>query len=86
MSQLDNTLYIDLIIMFLMWSYFIGSFFLLWKDFLPNWSILIKFFWLNYICDLKGFISAYLMTQGLFGNKALKLSIIGKYFNIKTII
>jgi len=80
MSQLDNTLYIDLIVMFLFWSCFIGLMWVLLKDTLMGWEVLIKYFWLNFICDLKVVICGYLITQILFGNIALKKKIL----NIKS--
>ena len=83
MSQLDNTLYIDLIIMFWVWSFAIGVIYVLWLDILSNWGIIIKFFWLNFICDLKLVIVSYLLIQGIFGNKALRLQLLEKSFKAK---
>lgn len=80
MSQLDNTLYIDLIIMFWFWSFFIGIAWIIWTDILVNWGIVIKYFWLNFICDLKLLIYSYLITQSTFGDRAKRLKMIEKYF------
>jgi hypothetical protein len=83
MSQLDNTLYIDLILIFWLWSHFIGVVYILWIDILSNWGILLKYFWLNFICDLKLFIVGYLLLQGNFGNKTIRLQLLDKNFKVK---
>jgi len=80
MSQLDNTLYIDLIIMFWLWSFFIGLAWIIWTDTLLNWGIVIKYFWLNFICDLKLLIYSYLITQSMFGDKTKKMKLVEKFF------
>jgi len=83
MSQLDTTIYTDLILMFLFFSFFLGVLWVFYFDTLINWGVLIKFFWLEFICDLKLLICSYLMTLACFGNKVLKLNLLGNYFKKK---
>jgi len=72
MSQLDNSIYIDLIVMFWLCTYFIGITYIMLFDILFNWSNILKYFWLNFIVDLKLITLGYLATQTFFENKVLK--------------